>query len=148
MDNNKFEEIEVKMKDLNFGQKFNICTRRTPGFYLELVKGNYNACTQIIVDDKLITVISYNGSEIIKEDKIENLKLINKIKLIIEKNKKKFIDIGLKLNTEYIIKHGKENSYSDSMLLKFDNFIITISNGSIGNRKAQKLFKLIYDEII
>lgn len=148
MNNNKFEEIEVKMKDLNFGEKFNICTRKTPCFYLELVKGNYNDLTKIIVDDKLIKIISYNCSNIIKEDKIENLELVNKIKLIIEKNKEKIIDIGLKLNTEYIIKHGKENSYSDSMLLKIDNFIITISNGSVENRKAQKLFKMIYDEII
>ena len=64
-----------------------------------------------------------------------------------KKNKKKLIDIGLKLNNEYIIRHGKENSYSDSMLLKIDNFIFRIDNGSVGNREAQKLFKLIYDEI-
>lgn len=147
MDQNKFEEIELKMKDLNFGDKLNLCTYRTQGFYLELVKGNYNNLTKIIVDDKLIKVISYNGLEIIKEDKIDDLKLINKIKKIIEKNKKKLIDIGLKLNNEYIIKHGKDNSYSDSMLLKIDNFIFRIDNGAVGNREAQKLFKLIYDEI-
>lgn len=147
MDQNKFKEIELKMKDLNFGDKLNLCTYRTQRFYLELVKGNYSNLTKIIVDDKLIKVISYNGLEIIKEDKIDDLKLINKIKKIIEKNKKKLIDIGLKLNNEYIIKHGKDNNYSDSMLLKIDNFIFRIDNGSVGNREAQKLFKLIYDEI-
>lgn len=147
MDQNKFKEIELKMKDLNFGDKLNLCTYRTQEFYLELVKGNYSNLTKIIVEDKLIKVISYNGLEIIKEDKIDDLKLINKIKKIIEKNKNKLIDIGLKLNNEYIIKHGKDNSYSDSMLLKIDNFIFRIDNGSVGNREAQKLFKLIYDEI-
>lgn len=148
INSNTFKEVEAKMNNFNFGEKYNICIHKSPVFYLELVKGNFNDLTKIIIDDKLIKVILYNGSEIIKEDKIENQELINKIKIIIEKNKKKIIDIGLKLNMDYIIKHGKENSFSDSMLLKFDNFIINISNGSIGNRKAQKLFKLIYDEII
>lgn len=55
--------------------------------------------------------------------------------------------MGLKLNREYIIKHGKDNSYSDSMLLKFDNFIFRIDNGSVENRETQKLFKMIYGEI-
>lgn len=38
MDQNKFEEIELKMKDLNFGDKLNLCTYRTQGFYMEKIQ--------------------------------------------------------------------------------------------------------------
>lgn len=46
MDENELEEIKLKMKDLNFGEKLIICTYRAQEFYLELVRENYNELTK------------------------------------------------------------------------------------------------------
>lgn len=145
---NKILELDKQLADFDFGERLQIIEHLAPEFFLELDRGNFQECRRITVDDKKICIETIKGMETIDINKIEDVTTINKIKAIINTKKEKIIKLSLKLNPKYIVEYGRENSYTDGMILKFENLIIKIHNGSIQNSKVRKLLDSIYNEIL
>lgn len=144
---NKLLELEEKLKEFDFGEKFALYAYKAPDFFIELNRGSYNKSSRITVDDEEIVIELFEKNEITETKIVNDINIINKIKDIVHKKQKDIVNLGFKLTPQYLKDYGRDNSYGDSMLLKDGNIIVQIHNGSIGDKKAKKIMNAIYEVI-
>lgn len=148
IDFEKKNRIEEDLKEFDFGEKINLCTYREPSFFIEHVRGSAYNIKRITIDHKKIVVSTPASENTVSIEEYKDETLISKIIKYIFNNRKKLLDLSIKLNDEYISKYGKENSYTNRAIIKIDNAIFIIDSGSVYDKGARKILDYIYNNVI